>query len=111
MKTGSSPAILAGTMVTRRTTIGLRKRPLYTSTHFEIDRSTVTRQIRNLRHAVGEGATEMEMVAAERIFAKALSRAITLRARKLHLISRDLDNLLRVIARAHLPKTAKTTRT
>jgi hypothetical protein len=83
------------------------KRPEYTSTHFEIDRSTVTLQLRNLRRAVDEGAMEMDMVAAERVFGKPVSLALVRSARKLHLIATDLDSLLRLVARAHLPKTPK----
>jgi deoxyribose-phosphate aldolase len=83
------------------------KRPEYTSTHFEIDRSTVTLQLRNLRRAVDEGAMEMDMVAAERVFGKSLSDALIRSARRLHSIATDLDSLLRLVARAHLPKTPK----
>ena len=83
------------------------KRPEYTSTDFEIDRTTVTLQLRNLRRAVDEGAMEMDMVAAERVFDKALSHALIRSARKLHSIVTELDALLRLVARAHLPKTPK----
>jgi deoxyribose-phosphate aldolase len=80
------------------------KYPEYTSTHFEIDRSTVTLQLRNLRRAVDEGAMEMDMVAAERVFGKPVSHALVRSARKLHSIATDLDSLLLLVARAHLPK-------
>ncbi len=83
------------------------KRPEYTSTDFEIDRTTVTLQLRNLRRAVDEGAMEMDMVAAEKVFGKALSQAMIRSARKLHLIVTDLDSLLRLVARAHLSGTPK----
>jgi len=76
-------------------------------TYFEIDRLTVTRQIRNLRRAVSDGAKEMEMVAAERVFGKSLSRGILRRARKLALIAKDLDSLLRLVARFHIPSAAE----
>ena len=81
------------------------KYPEYTSTHFEIDRSTVTLQLRNLRRAVDEGAMEMDLVAAERVFGKPVSHALMRIARKLHLIATDLDSLLRLVARARMPKT------
>jgi deoxyribose-phosphate aldolase len=67
----------------------------------------VTLQLRNLRRAVDEGAMEMDMVAAERVFGKSLSDALISNARKLHSIATDLDILLRLVARAHLPKTLK----
>jgi len=50
---------------------------------------------------------EMDMVAAEKVFGKSLSDALISNARKLHSIATDLDSLLRLVARAHLPKTPK----
>jgi hypothetical protein len=71
---------------------------------FEIDRSNVVLQLRTLRRAIDEGAQDMEMVAAERVFTKSLSRTLTRRARKLHLIAKDLNGLLRLVERSHAEK-------
>jgi hypothetical protein len=67
---------------------------------FEIDRSIVILQLRTLLHTIEEGGEELELVAAEGVFDKSLSRTLILRARKLHLIARDLNGLLRVLERA-----------
>jgi len=71
---------------------------------FEIDRSNVVLQLRTLRHAIDEGAQEIEMVAAERVFGKSLSRTLMRKARKLRLIAKDLNGLLRLVERAHAEK-------
>jgi hypothetical protein len=71
---------------------------------FEIDRSNVVLQLRTLRRAVNEGAQEMELVAAERVFAKSLSRTLMKRARKLHLTAKDLNGLIRLVERSHAEK-------
>jgi hypothetical protein len=71
---------------------------------FEIDRSTVVVQLRSLRRAIDEGAEEMEMVAAENVFSKSLSRTLVGSARKLHLVARDLNRLLRLVERADVDK-------
>jgi hypothetical protein len=71
---------------------------------FEIDRSTVVFQLRSLRSAIDHGAEEMEMVAAEKVFVKSVSRALTHRARTLRLAAKDLNRLLRLVERAQVPK-------
>jgi hypothetical protein len=71
---------------------------------FEIDRSNVVLQLRTLRHAIDEGAQEMEMVAAERVFAKSLSRTLMRRSRKLRVVEKDLNSLLRLVERSHVEK-------
>lgn len=71
---------------------------------FEIDRSAMVLQLRTLRNAIDEGAEEMEMVAAESVFRKSLSRTLTRSARKLHLVARDLNRLLRLVELAHVDK-------
>jgi hypothetical protein len=70
---------------------------------FEIDRSNMVLLLRSLQRAIDEGAEEMEMVAIEGVFVKSLSRALTRSARKLHLVARDLNRVLRLIERAHSP--------
>jgi hypothetical protein len=77
------------------------------SIEFEFDRATVTGELQSLRRAVEEGANQLEMVAAEKVFGKSLSRALIRRARKLHLVARDLANLLRLIARARIAPSAR----
>jgi hypothetical protein len=71
---------------------------------FQIDRSRMVLLLRNLRRGIDEGAKEMEMVAIESVFAKAVSQALTRTARKLHRVSEGLNELLRLVERAHLPK-------
>jgi len=83
------------------------KRPDFALTWFEIDRSSMAGQLRNLRRAIEESATEMEMVAAERVFSKSLSRALTRRARTLQRAANDLNHLLRLVARAQIPKATR----
>jgi len=73
------------------------------STEFDFDRATVARELKALQRTIAEGAKQIEMVAAERVFAKPLSRALGRRARKLHLVAKDLESLLRLVARAHNP--------
>ncbi len=73
-------------------------------TYFEIDRSTVARDLQSLKSAIEEGAKQIEMVAAERVFDRSLSRELVRSARKLQLVARDLNGLLKLVARAHMPK-------
>ena len=84
-----------------------RKRTDNELTYFEFDRSTVTRELQNLKSAIEEGAKQIEMVAAERVFDQSLSRKLVQRARKLQLVARDLNELLKLVARAHMPKTSE----
>lgn len=97
----------AGRITTETFTKGKRgssKRPNDTLKYFEIDRSTMLAQLQNLRRTIDEGAEEMEMVAAERVFDKSLSRLLESRARRLHRTAKDLNSLLRSVARAHIPQ-------
>jgi hypothetical protein len=71
---------------------------------FEIDRSNLILQLRSLRRAIDEGAEEMEMVAIERVFSKSLSGVLARGGQKLRLAARDLNRVLRLIERAHVPK-------
>jgi len=82
-----------------------RKRTDNELTYFEIDRSTVAREVQTLKSAIEEGAKQIEMVAAERVFDQSLSRELVRRARKLQLVARDLNGLLKLVARARMPKT------
>lgn len=72
--------------------------------YFELDRSTVLAQLQYLQRTIDEGAREMEMVAAEGVFDKSLSRLLEGRARSLHRTAKDLNSLLRSVARAHIPQ-------
>jgi hypothetical protein len=83
---------------------GFSKPPNVSLEYFEMDRSTVLEQLQNLRRTIDEGAKEMEMVAAERVFDKSLSRLLEGRARSLHRTAKDLNSLLRSVARAHIPR-------
>jgi len=69
---------------------------------FEIDRSNMVFQLRSLSRAVDEGAEEMKMVAAEKVFDNSLSRALDREALKLRSITRDLDRLLGLVERAQV---------
>lgn len=86
---------------------GRRRGEAARATEFDFDRATVALELKKLQRMIEEGARQTEMVAAERVFAKPLSRALIRRARKLHLVARDLERLLRLVARAHLPKEAE----
>jgi predicted ATP-dependent protease len=77
------------------------------STYFEIDRSTVSTELRALQRTIKEGAKQIDMVAAERVFDQSLSRALVRRARKLHLVARDLSGLIRLVGLARFRGTAK----
>jgi hypothetical protein len=70
---------------------------------FEIDRSNLALQLRTLRRIINEGAEEIDMVAIESVFVKAVSRALTRAARKLYLAAEDLDGLLGLVERANVP--------
>ena len=84
-----------------------RKRTDNELTYFEIDRSTVASELQNLKGVIEEGAKQIEMVAAERVFDQSLSRELVRRARKLQLVARDLNGLLKLVARARMPKTSE----
>lgn len=71
---------------------------------FEIDRSNLVLQLRTIRRAINESAEEMEMVAIERVFVKAVSQVLTRTARKLYQVAEDLADLHRLIERARLPQ-------
>jgi hypothetical protein len=85
--------------------------PVNESTYFEIDRSVVLGHLAELQRTVDEGATQLEMVAAEEVFDKGLSRAFTRKAEKLHAIARDLKSLLRSVAKAQIPGAAERPKT
>jgi hypothetical protein len=71
---------------------------------FQIDRCNMVLQLRSLRRAIDQGAEEMEMVAAEKVFVRSVSRAITRRARRLRLVAKNLNRLLRLVERAQVPQ-------
>ena len=71
---------------------------------FEFDRANMLLQLRSLRRDIEVGAEEMEMVAAERVFRKPLSRALISEAGKLHVTAKELTILKRLVERAHIPK-------
>jgi hypothetical protein len=71
---------------------------------FEFDRFELVLVLRRLRGAIEEGAVELEMVARERVFIELLSRALTQSAQQLYRLSKDLNQLIRALERAHAPK-------
>jgi hypothetical protein len=78
--------------------------PLNQDDCFEFDRANLILQLRTIQRAINESAEEMEMVAIERVFVNAVSKALDRTARKLYQVSEDLSSLHRVIKRAHFPK-------
>jgi hypothetical protein len=73
---------------------------------FEIDRSNLVLQLLTLRRTINEGAEELDMVAIESVFVKAVSRALARAANKLYLAAEDVGALLRLVERANVPKAA-----
>ena len=60
---------------------------------FELDRSAVIGQLSSLRRAISNGAKQLEMIAAERIFEKPLSEEVRLTTVTLKRIGRQLKEL------------------
>ena len=71
---------------------------------FEIDRYTLVVQLKNLRREIADGAEEMRMVAAERVFRESLSGALVKQAEKLQVTVNELSHLMRSVERAKMPK-------
>lgn len=71
---------------------------------FEIDRSNMVVHLRGLQRDIDQGAEELEMVGAERVFGESLSRALVEVAGKLRATARTLTGLLRSVERAPIPK-------
>jgi hypothetical protein len=99
LRTGKAQSARQGTVLPETFDLRLDQQEI-----FEIDRSNLILQLRNIRRAINESAEEMEMVAIERVFVKSVSRALTGTARKLYQVAEDLNVLHRMIQRAHLPK-------
>ena len=75
---------------------------------FELDRSAVIGQLSSLRRAIANGAREMEMIAAERIFEKSLAQEIRQKAFALKRVARQLKELaVKVTAATGYPTTDK----
>jgi hypothetical protein len=68
---------------------------------FQIDRANMLLHLRSLRRAIDAGAEEIEMVSAESVFAKSLSRMLSRSAWKLRLAAKDLNRLILLVKRAH----------
>jgi hypothetical protein len=76
-------------------------------TCFEADRSTLVRQLDGMRNAVEDSATEIEMIATERVFDRQVSRILAGEVRAMHRMARELKDLRLAVARARRPETAK----
>jgi hypothetical protein len=76
-------------------------------TCFEADRSILVQRLEHVGDAVEDSATEMEMIAAERVFEPQVSKILTGEVRALHRMARELKDLRLAVARARLPETAK----
>ena len=70
---------------------------------FEVDRSDLVLQLRTLRRAITESASEIEMVAVEGVFVEPVSQALIRAARKLSRVSEDLKVLHRMVEQARPP--------
>lgn len=75
---------------------------------FEIDRKVVVRQLQALQSAITDGATEMEMVAAESVFDTRLSTLLKRSARSLFRTARSLNVVRLAVVRARFPRVRKT---
>jgi hypothetical protein len=60
---------------------------------FELDRTLVVDQLLALRTTLTNGATQMDMVAAERMFEEPLTKAILCEAKALQQLARKLGKL------------------
>lgn len=67
---------------------------------FEFDRGIVAGVLDTLQGAINEGATQMEMVADERMFDKSLSETFSRTAQHLNRMARKLEKLLGEVADA-----------
>jgi hypothetical protein len=70
---------------------------------FQIDQANMVLDLHSLRRAIDAGAEEIEMVSAESVFSKSLSRTLGRCARKLRLAANDLNRLILLVERAHAP--------
>jgi hypothetical protein len=68
--------------------------------YFDFDRKIVALALNTLRGAVNQGATQMEMVADERMFEKSLSGTFSRAAHHLDQMERTLGKLLNDVASA-----------
>ena len=67
---------------------------------FEYDRRIISGAVKALRESVQEGALQLEMCAAERMFDDTLSASLSRTSRKLERINRALESILLDIAKA-----------
>jgi hypothetical protein len=75
---------------------------------FELDRSAVIGQLSALRRAIANGAMQMEMIAAERIFEEPLSEEIRQKTFALKRFARQLKELeVKVTSASGYPKPNK----
>jgi hypothetical protein len=86
-----------------RSTPAKAKQVGWESVCFELDRSAFTGLVQDLLRVIRLGADEMKMSADERAFGESLSQPLRRIARKLAMITGDLNRLLRSVARAKLP--------
>jgi hypothetical protein len=74
---------------------------------FQIDRANMMLHLQSLRRAIDRGAEEIEMVSAESVFGKSLSRTLSRSARKLRLAAKDLHRLVRLVEQARAPNASE----
>lgn len=70
---------------------------------FQIDQANMLLDLHRLRRAIDAGAEEIEMVSAESVFSKSLSRTLGRSARRLRQAAKDLNRLSLLVERAHAP--------
>ena len=74
---------------------------------FEFDRSVLIGQLKAVQLKVRNAVNEIAMLAAENVFDKQLSAKLKRKARDLDRMTRRLDDLGRVLARAKFPRVRK----
>jgi len=72
---------------------------------FELDRGIVIGQVSTLRRSITNGAKQMDMIAAEKIFDQPLSEMILRKAQALQKLARELKELaIKIAAATGYPK-------
>jgi hypothetical protein len=74
---------------------------------FEADRSALLQQLEDVGKAVEESATEMAMMAVERVFDRRVSKILASEVRAMNRMARGLKDLRLDVARARLPQNGK----
>jgi hypothetical protein len=87
----------------RETTAGQSNPADWDLQAFRFDRSVVVSQLYGLSRALSAGATEIELVAAERVFDRAFSSRLVRTARSLQRFAKQLNSMHKEAARQRFP--------